>query len=124
MSWQGITVSNKMQSSIKRPVLIRIICILGFIWIVFSFPSVFSPSVKKLGDWYPAIFGLIVASSFISYIGVWHMKRWGVQLFAITFFVKEALLFLVNDISYPGIVVSAFFLVSMLLFYKRMDLNL
>jgi len=113
-----------MQSSIKRPVLIRIICILGFIWIVFSFPSVFSPSVKKLGDWYPALFGLIVASSFISYIGVWHMKRWGVQLFAITFFVKEALLFLVNDISYPGIVVSAFFLVSMLLFYKRMDLNL
>ncbi|MBL0328294.1 MAG: hypothetical protein IPP64_02470 [Bacteroidetes bacterium] len=113
-----------MQSSIKRPVLIRIICILGFIWIVFSFPSVFSPSVKKLGDWYPALFGLIVASSFISYIGVWHMKRWGVQLFAITFFVKEALLFLVNDISYPGIVISTFFLVSMLLFYKRMDLNL
>lgn len=52
------------------------------------------------------------------------MKRWGVQLFAITFFVKEALLFLVNDISYPGIAVSVFFLVSMLLFYKRMDLNL
>ena len=52
------------------------------------------------------------------------MKRWGVQLFAITFFVKEALLFLVNDISYPGIVISTFFLVSMLLFYKRMDLNL
>ena len=113
-----------MQSTVKRPILIRIICILGFIWIVFSFPSVFSPAIKKMGDWYPALFGLIVASSFISYIGVWHMKRWGVQLFAITFFVKEALLFLVNDLSIIGVVLSVFFLVSMLFFYRRMDLNL
>lgn len=113
-----------MQASVKRPILIKIICILGFIWIVFSFPSVFSPSVKKMGDWYPALFGLIVACSFISYIGVWHMKRWGVQLFAITFFVKESVLFFVDDLNYLGILFSAFFLISMLFFYKRMDFNL
>jgi hypothetical protein len=113
-----------MQSVLKRPRLISIICILGFIWIVFSFPSVFSPSIKKMGDWYPALFGLIVASSFISYIGVWHMKRWGVQLFIITFFIKEILLILVEDLSYVGIAFSLFFLISMLFFYRRMDLNL
>jgi hypothetical protein len=113
-----------MQSVLKRPRLISIICILGFIWIVFSFPSVFSPSIKKMGDWYPALFGLIVASSFISYIGVWHMKRWGVQLFIITFFIKEILLILVEDLSYVGVAFSLFFLISMLFFYRRMDLNL
>jgi len=113
-----------MQSASKRPRLISIICILGFIWIVFSFPSVFSPSIKKMGDWYPALFGLIVASSFISYIGVWHMKRWGVQLFIITFFIKEVLLILLEDLSYVGIAFSLFFLISMLFFYRRMDLNL
>lgn len=113
-----------MQSALKRPRLISIICILGFIWIVFSFPSVFSPSIKKMGDWYPALFGLIVASSFISYIGVWHMKRWGVQLFIITFFMKETLLILLEDLSYVGIAFSLFFLISMLFFYRRMDLNL
>lgn len=113
-----------MQSALKRPHLISIICILGFIWIVFSFPSVFSPSIKKMGDWYPALFGLIVASSFISYIGVWHMKRWGVQLFIITFFMKETLLILLEDLSYVGIAFSLFFLISMLFFYRRMDLNL
>lgn len=113
-----------MQSALKRPRLISIICILGFIWIVFSFPSVFSPSIKKMGDWYPALFGLIVASSFISYIGVWHMKRWGVQLFIITFFMKEILLILLEDLSYVGIAFSLFFLISMLFFYRRMDLNL
>ena len=108
----------------KRPVLISIVCILGYIWIVFSLPAVFSPSVKKLGDWYPALFGIIVAGSFISYIGIWHMKRWGVNLFVITFFIKETLLLLINDVSYVGIVFSVFFISSMVPFYKRMDVNL
>jgi len=115
---------NNMQSSFKRPVLLTIVCILGFIWIVFSFPSVFSPAIKKMGDWYPALFGLIVATSFISYIGLWHMKRWGVQLFLITFFVKETILLVVNDISIAGIVASILFVIPMMIFYKRMDLNL
>ncbi len=108
----------------KRPKLLTFVCVLGFTWIVFSFPAVFSPSVKKLGDWYPALFGLIVAVSFISYIGVWHMKRWGVSLFIIAFFVKEIILILINDINYVGIVFSSLFIVIMVFFYKRMDVNL
>lgn len=109
---------------LKRPALLTIVCILGYIWIVFSFPAVFSPSIKKLGDWYPALFGLLVATSFISYIGIWHLKRWGASLFIVTFFIKEILLILIDDISYVGIVMSLFFIVSMLIYYKRLDSNL
>ena len=108
----------------KRPIPLTIVCVLGFVWIVFSFPAVFSPSVKKLGDWYPALFGLIVALSFISYIGLWHMKRWGVRLFIIAFFIKEMLLILINDLSYVGIFFSASFIITMVFFYKRLDVNL
>jgi len=111
-------------AAIKRPVLITIVCILGFVWIVFSFPGVFAPSLKKLGDWYPALFGILVATSFISYIGLWHMKRWGVHLFLASFFVKEILLTMIDDVNYVGIFFSAFFICSMLPFYKRMDINL
>jgi len=111
-------------AAIKRPALITVVCILGFTWIVFSFPGVFAPSLKKLGDWYPALFGILVATSFISYIGLWHMKRWGVQLFLISFFVKETLLVLINDVSYAGLFLSVFFICSILPFYKRMDVNL
>src|ERR1043165_4447494 len=113
-----------MQSTFKRPGWIKTVCILGFIWIVFSFPSVFSPSVKTMGDWFPALCGLIVACSVISYIGVWHMKRWGVRLFIITFFVKEAVLILVDDVNYAGVLFSVLFLIPMLIYYRRMDLNL
>ncbi|MDQ3048814.1 MAG: hypothetical protein M3R27_14785 [Bacteroidota bacterium] len=108
----------------KRPLLLTIVCIMGFIWIVFSFPGVFSPSVKRLGDWYPALFGLIVAASFISFIGIWHMKRWGVSLYIVIFFLKQLLLISINDVSYLGIFFSAFFICSMLPFYRRMDVNL
>ena len=108
----------------KRPVLISIVCVLGFIWIVFSFIGVFSPSLKKIGDWYPAIFGTLVATTFISYIGLWHMKRWGCQLFIISFFIKEMLLVVIDDVNYIGIGFSVFFICSILPFYKRLDLNL
>lgn len=111
-------------AAIKRPALISTVCILGFIWIVFSFPGVFAPSLKKLGDWYPALFGILVATSFISYIGLWHMKRWGVQLFVISFFVKEILLVLISDVNYIGLFFSILFISAMLPYYKRMDVNL
>ncbi len=107
----------------KRPILISIVCIIGFIWIVFSLPAVFSPSIKKLGDWYPALFGLLVASSFIAYIGVWHMKRWGCSLFILTFFIKTSLLIIINDVSAIGVILSLFFISSIVAFYKRMDVN-
>jgi len=111
----------------KRPPLLTIVCVLGYVWIVFSLPGVFSTAIKKLGDWYPALFGLLVALSFISYVGVWHMKRWGVNLFIITFFIKEIVLILINDMGigfYMGLVLSLFFIITMIVFYKRMDVNL
>lgn len=114
-----------METILKtRPKLLTIVCVIGFIWIVFSFPAVFSPSVKKLGDWFPAMFGLLVAFNFIAYIGVWHLKRWGVNLFIFTFFVKQTLYVLINDISYVGIALSVLSIITMLFYYKRLDVNL
>lgn len=113
-----------MQVIRKRPVLLTIICIIGYIWIVFSFPSVFSPAIKKMGDWYPALFGLIVATSFISFIGIWHMKRWGVNLYIGTFFFKQIIHVLTDEISYSGISFSLLFIICFLVYYRRMDVNL
>lgn len=111
----------------ERPKAITIICILGFITIVFTFPAVFSPSVKKLGDFVPALYGFIVACSFISYIGLWHMKQWGVQLFLFIFFVKTLFLILINDMgggTIAGIIFSIVGSGILLRFYRKMDLNL
>ena len=111
----------------KRPGILTLICVLGFIWITFTFPGVFSPSVKKMGDFIPAIYGLIIAGTFISFIGVWHMKRWGVESYITLFFIKM-LFFLftdqLNGRSFLGILFSLWFIVTFIVFYKRMDINL
>jgi hypothetical protein len=111
----------------KRPKIISLICIIGFISVIFTFPAVFSPSVKKIGDLIPALYGFIVACSFISYIGLWHMKQWGVQLFFFIFFLKTLFLILINDLgggTIIGIVLSVTFGIILLRFYPKMDINL
>jgi hypothetical protein len=112
---------------LKRPTIISIICYLGFLSIVFTFPAVFSPSVKKLGDFVPALYGFLVAGSFISYIGLWHMKQWGVQMFLVIFFIKTLFFMSINDYSAAtimGIIFSVIFAGILLRFYPKMDLNL
>lgn len=113
-----------MEPAGKRPKLITSICVLGFIWIVFTFPGVFAPTVKKHSDWLPALMGLVIAGNFIAYIGLWHMKRWGVNMFIVTVVAKQILALILNDINFFGVGLSTLFLAVMLRFYKRMDVNL
>jgi hypothetical protein len=100
---------------------------IGFMWVLFTFPGVFSPSIKKLGVFIPAVYGLIIAATFISLIGVWHMKRWGPELYVLTFCGKILFLLLTNTFglsSIVGIIFSLWFIAMFLLYYKRMDINL
>lgn len=111
----------------KRPTLITVICILGYLSIMFTFPQVFSPQVKKLGVWMPALYGLLVAGSFMSYVGLWYYKRWGVLLFLITYFTKTILNLFFNEFGftfYFGQIMSVTFIIIFIRFYPRMDQNL
>ncbi len=111
----------------KRPAILSVICIIGFCWVLFTFPGVFSPSVKKLGVFIPAIYGMIIAASFISFIGVWHMKRWGAELYVIAFCSKMLYFTLTHTFggsSILGILFSIWFVVTFLVYYRRMDMNL
>lgn len=113
-----------MQHEKKRPKLITIICVVGFVGIVFTFPGVFAPSIKKHSDWLPALMGLIVAGNFIAYVGLWHMKRWGINTFVITVFAKQIVAIMLNDVNFIGVGLYTLALLIMLRFYKHMDANL
>ncbi|MBI3500868.1 MAG: hypothetical protein HY063_03655 [Bacteroidetes bacterium] len=110
-----------MEAIRKRPVILTIICILGILWSLLNFIFVFSPFIRKISEMAPAIYGIIVAVQFISFIGTWHMKRWGVHLFIAAFFAKIIFSIMIDDVSYVGIVFSVAFTVFFLIFYKRMD---
>src|SRR5579872_4763379 len=112
--WKQSEQTNVMELVKKRPVILTIICIIGILWSLGNFVFVFSPTIKKISDWAPAIYGIIVAMQFISFIGVWHMKRWGVMICISDFFAKIIFSFFVDDISYVGIVLSVLFVVFFL----------
>lgn len=111
----------------KRPKSISVMCVLGYLSIVFTFPQVFSPEVKKLGVLMPALFGLLVAANFIAYVGIWYFKKWGLHLFLYSYFVKTLISILINNtgvVFYIGQIFSIFFLIVLLRYYPRMDNNL
>lgn len=104
----------------KRPVIITVLAITGILWSLLNFVFVFSPFIKKINDWAPAVYGLLVALQFIAFIGIWHMKRWGVLMFIITIFGKLTFSIIHNDVSYASLTLSIIILIFLLIFYKRM----
>lgn len=109
----------------KRPVLISILCIVGFIFpVLFSMGMMFSPETRRLGDFFPALFGLLVAARFISYVGIWYMKRWGADLFLITFGASLIKGILMEDVSFISIGWHLLVIIVLAFHYKKMDRNL
>lgn len=111
----------------KRPKILTFICILGYISVVVTFPQVFSPAVKKLGVFVPALYGLLVAAKFIACVGIWYFKQWGVQLYLSAFFSKTLFDLTLSDIGFGfwfSLLVSIPFCIILLRFYPRMNPNL
>lgn len=113
-----------MNIVIKRPVILTIICIVGILWSLMNFVYVFSPFIKKISDWAPAIYGIIVALQFISFIGIWNMKQWGVMTCILAFIFKITFSIITEDVSYIGIGLSSVFIVFFLIYYNKMDSEL
>ncbi len=113
-----------MRATYKRTLYHSFISVVGIIWSLLSFLYVFSPSVKKVGAWFPAVLGMMVAFRFISMIGVWHMKKWGVMLFLGSVFLKIVCSALLGQLSVLEVVLSAWVGVSLLFFFHKMDDNL
>jgi len=114
-------------SAIQRPILISIVCVKAFLWMFISFVKVFAPSIKKLGIMYPPVYGLIIALLFISIVGIWHMKKWGTELFILMSFLKLSFLFVIDDFdfsTYVGIFFTVAYISILLSYYKKMDSNL
>ncbi len=114
-------------AQLQRPKLITYTSVCAIVFILLAFPILFMPSTKRIGDFIPMILGIIITLQFISVIGVWHMKQWGVQLF-ITMFFTRVITFMILDLYgfrfFFNIAYSVFFIVIFLIFYPKMDKNL
>ncbi len=107
-----------------RHKLVTIICVIGFLLVLFSMPTVFSPDTRSMGDFYPALFGMLIAFRFIAYVGLWHYKRWGVELFMYTVFANVVIGILTDTHNVIGTVYHVAILITLAFFYRKMDRNL
>jgi len=112
---------------LSRPRIISVICIIGYLSVIIGFPQVFSPQIKKLGVFMPAIYGILVSLYFIACVGIWYFKQWGVQLFLISFFAKILFFIFTNQLGfsfYLGNSISIISIIILLKFYIKMNKNL
>ena len=59
-------------AQVTRPKDIRIVTIIALILVLLAFPMLFTPSIKRMGDFIPMILGIIITMQFVSLIGIWH----------------------------------------------------
>ena len=75
----------------------------------------------------PAVYGILVSAYFISCVGIWHLKQWGVQLFVLSFFAKTIFFILTEQTSgsfYFGILISVISIIFLLRNFTKMSANL
>jgi hypothetical protein len=80
-----------------------------------------------MGLWVPAIYGILVSAYFISCVGIWYFKQWGVQLYLITFFAKTLFFILTSQTGvtfYISTILTLVFIAILIRFYPKMNPNL
>ncbi|TND07582.1 MAG: hypothetical protein FD123_3134 [Bacteroidetes bacterium] len=89
-----------------------------------QFGMMMLPEFRHAGLFVPAIYGIIVTFTFIALVGIWHMKRWGLEMLIYAFLVRLIFLATIDEISVVGIVYQLTIIIICVPYYKRMDRNL
>jgi len=115
----------------KRPTLITIICILGFIGAVLTpiglFVNSFSPTgvvepPVQFPIWY-IIFSLVLLLAYLfGLVEIWKMRRRGIEIYTITAIVEYVIGFIFGFASILGLVVSIIAIGLIWMYYKKMHL--
>lgn len=72
----------------------------------------------------PALSGGIVAVEFISAVGIWYMKRWGVRLYILSTAMGQALKLYLNTWGLGGLIVPLIVIAAGLYSYRNMKEDL
>ena len=111
----------------KRPTLITILCIIGFIGFpiqvlssIFHFlPKVSGFTITSPSIWY-SIFNIVMAFLFlIGFIGIWKMKKWGLIFYTISLIVNYIVLISLGFAVYISLIIEV---IVLGLFYTKFNL--
>ncbi len=104
----------------KRPIIISIFCVIGFIGVASAPIIAMTDDAKRVGDWYPVYLLFGAVAYLFAYVGLWMMKSWSPIVLVLMFLVNQAVLYgmgLWTPISLGNVLVVAVALSYM----KKMD---
>ena len=103
-----------------RPILITAACVIGFFGAVASLPVIFSDFARGIGAWYAPYLACSVAAATVSVIGLWHMRRWAVYLYAGVAATNQVVMFSMGIWHFPDLLVPAAFAAVALSQFRKM----
>ena len=109
------------QPANKRPVIVTVICIIGFIGALFTIPLLFSSVASQIGAWYPPYLGISALVGIISFVGFWLMRLWGLYLYTSMFILNQIVLIVMHVWSPIAIILPLVILVIGFCFRSRMS---
>ncbi|HOY48919.1 MAG TPA: hypothetical protein PL185_03070 [Flavobacteriales bacterium] len=77
----------------ERPVIITVICILGFLGAAITIPLIFSELAKSVATWYPFYLAFAATIGLICMLGLWKMKKWAALLYTAFVAMNQLLLY-------------------------------
>lgn len=69
---------NDSEITVKRPLSITVICILGILGGILTILMLLSSIPEKIGAWYPPYLAVTALIGLVIVIGLWFMKKWAV----------------------------------------------
>jgi hypothetical protein len=111
-------MTDTPQNLVRRPPVISILCILGFIGVAFLVPKVFSTVARDIGAWYPPYIALVGVIGLICNIGFWKMKKWGFYGY-VAFVVLNQVVMLSTGTWLPTALIVPIIVIAIVAFYFK-----
>ncbi|MEK6833731.1 MAG: hypothetical protein AABY32_06840 [Nanoarchaeota archaeon] len=112
----------KQNIAVKRPAIITVICIIGFIGLLFvvSMIFVFSDAVKSIGAWYLPYLAFSAVVGLVCFIGLWMMKKWSIIAYTIFVVINQVVMISMNVWNILALIIPGIIIVIGFLNYKEM----
>ena len=105
----------------ERPMIITIVCVIGFIGVLFTIPLLFTDIARSVGAWYPPYAGVSVIVGAVCMVGLWKMKRWAAIAYTAFALVNQVVLILGGAWNILALIIPGIVVAIVLSKYKEME---
>ena len=114
-------INNQLKKRRKRPIIMTVVCVLGFISSILTILMIFSEAAPKIGKWYPPYLLITGVIGFICMIGFWKMKKWAAYIYLVILIINQFILIAMGTWNMVGLGFSAVVVGVILSQVSKMD---